>query len=92
MNVFQRLILGKRLAALLEEKAFQVGVRYTIQNGRLVTPADKKDTYITEGYNKNDIIYSVINMILDKVVLPEWELYKVVSESSLKEYHRIMSM
>jgi HK97 family phage portal protein len=91
MNLLQRWILGKKLAATLEEKAVQMNVRYEIRNGRLITPADNKNTYITEGYNKNDIIFSVINLILDKVVLPEWGLYKVVNESSLKEYHRLMS-
>jgi len=95
MNLIQRWILGKKLADQLEQKAFtgiQPGIRYEVRNGRLITPADNKRTYITEGYNKNDIVYSVINLILDKVILPEWNLYKIVNESSLKEYHRIMSL
>jgi HK97 family phage portal protein len=92
MNLLQKWILGKELINRINEvKAYQTGQRYVIQNGRLVTPADNKQSYITEGYDKNDIIYSVINLILDKVVLPEWGLYKVVKESSLKEYQRLMS-
>ena len=91
MNLLQKWILGKKLVGELEQKALSVGARYVIRNGRLVTPADDKSTYITEGYNKNDIIYSVINLILDKVVLPEWGLYKVVDESKLKESQRLMS-
>jgi HK97 family phage portal protein len=95
MNLLQRWILGKRLADELEQKGvtpYNVGVKYEFRQGRLITPADNKNTYITDGYNKNDIIYSVINLILDKVILPEWALYKVVNESSLKEYHRLMSL
>jgi len=95
MNLIQRWILGKKLADQLEQKAasiYQPGVKYFINNGRIVTPTDNKTTYITEGYNKNDIVYSVINLILDKVILPEWNLFKVVNESSLKEYHRLMSI
>lgn len=91
MNLFQKWILGKKLVQELELKAFQVGQRYLVRNGRLVTPVDNKDTYITEGYNKNDIIYSVINLILDKVCLPDWQLFKVVDESKLKESHRLLA-
>ena len=67
MNLIQRWILGKRLSEQLEQKAFtgiQPGIRYEVRNGRLITPADNKRTYITEGYNKNDIgrfiFYSLI--------------------------------
>ncbi len=91
MNFLQRLIFGKDIIQKLEEKAFTPGVRYEIHQGRLVSPVDNKLTYITEGYNKNDIIYSVIQIVLDKVRLPEWCLYKVVDESSLKKYQRIMT-
>lgn len=96
MNLFRRIILGKDLASKidqLEQKGtiYQPGIRYLIQQGKIVTPADNKLSYIQEGYNKNDIIYAVVNIVLDKVRLPEWSLYKVVEESSLKKYQRIMS-
>jgi HK97 family phage portal protein len=93
MNFLQRWILGKDLVARIEEKAalYKPGIRYLIQQGKIVAPADNKLTYIQEGYNKNDIIYAVVNIVLDKVRLPEWSLYKVVEESSLKKYQRIMS-
>lgn len=90
MNLIQKWILGKDLINQLETKAYQSGIRYILQNGRLVTPTDNKTTYITEGYNKNDIVYSVINKILNKAVLPEWGLYKVVDEMKLKESERLM--
>src|SRR5688572_5848962 len=91
MNFLQRWILGDKLVNEIQAKAYQTGIKYVIQNGRLVTPVDNKLSYIEEGYNKNDIIYSVIQIVLDKVRLPEWCLFKVVNESSLKKYHRIMS-
>jgi HK97 family phage portal protein len=93
MNWLQKIILGKKLSEQLEQKAYvEMNIRYAIRNGRLITPSDKKETYIKEGYNKNDIVFSVINLILDKVVLPEWGLYKVVDETKLKQYQRLMSL
>jgi len=95
MSLLDFLIPNKRRT---EQKAnpytglqLQPGIRYSIVNGRLVTPTDNKSTYITEGYNKNEIIYAVINLILDKVILPDWRLYKIVDENKLKQYERIMS-
>jgi len=94
MNLLQKWILGKDLVEQIQLKyinpAVHQSIRYLIQNGRLVTPTDNKQTYITEGYNKNDIVYSVINKILNKAVLPEWGLYKVVDEKKLKESERLM--
>ena len=88
MNWFQKLILPKELTASLEKKA--ENIRFQIDGGRLVMPADNKETYINEGYNVNDIIYSVINMILDKVRLPDWNLYKVVDEKKLRLRNSIL--
>lgn len=101
MNLLQKILLGKSTSRLIDElKAIQstqqsggvqLNKRYTFKNGRIVTPADNKQSYIDYGYNVNDIIYSVTNLILDKVVLPEFGLYKVVNEQKRKEYHAIMS-
>src|SRR4026208_682010 len=93
MNFLQRWILGKDLVSKLELKGVPPPARfsYRIENGRIVTPVDNKLAYIQDGYNKNDIIFSVVNMVLDKVRLPEWGLYKVVKESPLKKYHSMMS-
>ncbi len=93
MNFLQKWILGKELVKQIEEKAFSYHPNsvYSISNGRLITPTDNKNSYITQGYNINDIVYSVVNMILDKVRLPEWSLYKVVDESSLKKANKILS-
>ncbi len=67
-----------------------IGQTLTVVNGSLITPTDNKEAYICDGYTYNDIIYSIINLILDKVRLPEWNQYKVVDESSLKSYIGLM--
>lgn len=59
--------------------------------GRLVTIEDNQLSYINSGYNINDIIYSIVGLIMDKVRVAPWDLYKVIDESSLKQYKGLMS-
>ncbi len=59
---------------------------YNIINGQWVGIDDNKGSYITNGYTINDQLYSIINIILDKVRMPEWGTYKIVDEESLKSY------
>ena len=96
MNLIQKWILGKELTDKIQLRynnpAIHQAVRYLIQNGRLITPTDNKQAYITEGYNKNAIVYSVINKILNKAVLPEWGLYKVVDEKKYKEAEKLLQV
>lgn len=93
MNLIQKWILGKKLVNELEKKAaiYQPGVRYLIDGGRIVTPKDNKTAYILDGYEINDIVYAVVNLILDKVRLPYWGLNRIVDESSLKKYEALMA-
>lgn len=82
-----------RLSERLKTKALpsnylapQRGFAYQLLNGRIVGYSDKKITYVDKGYMMNDNVYSVINVILDKVRIPEWSTYKVVDEQALKQY------
>src|SRR6187549_1327529 len=97
MNLLQKWILGQKLVNQINELKFisdpaiHHAIRYKVgTDGKIVNPVDNKSVYINEGYNKNDIVYSVINKILNKAVLPEWGLYKVVDEVKLKESQRLM--
>src|SRR5690242_18692623 len=62
---------------------------YQLIGGQLVTIPDKGISYIQQGYNINDIVYSIINLILDKVRVAPWSVYQVKEESSLKALHAI---
>lgn len=72
------------------KKGFTGGRSYTVHNGQLISPSDTKTTYITQGYTVNDLIYSIVNLIADKVRVAPWGTYKVVDESSLKLYRSIL--
>jgi HK97 family phage portal protein len=76
----------KSLKDRIDQKALSSG-QYVIDRGQLVSLTDNGSTYINGAYNVNDIVYSIINIILDKVRLPGWGLYEVDDVSSLKSYY-----
>lgn len=47
-------------------------------------------TRIVDGYQANDILYSIINIIIRKAMVPSWGVYKVIDESKAKQYKAIM--
>lgn len=55
--------------------------------GRLVSITDNQENYIRQGYSINDLIYSIITLIMDKIKVAPWGVYSVKDESSLKAYH-----
>lgn len=63
---------------------------FQIINGQWVGIDDNKGSYITNGYTINDQLYSIVNLILDKVRLPEWGTYKVKDEQKYKAYQGLM--
>lgn len=78
------------------EKALIVTTpEFPINAARVMGPAfqsqaivysDRQKMYLREGYLSNDIIYSIINLILNKVKISGWGWYKVVNEKSYGEY------
>lgn len=69
--------------------AFGVG-QFIEVNGTVTWIADKLDSYVTNGYQANDIVYAAVMLVMDKVRVAPWSLYKVVDESSLKQYKAIV--
>lgn len=60
-------------------------------NGTVTWISDKLASYITEGYQANDIVYAGVMLIMDKIRVAPWGLYKVVDEEALKQYRAIVS-
>jgi phage portal protein BeeE len=60
---------------------------FTMINGRLVSIEDNQFNYIRSGYDINDIIYSIITLIMDKIKVAPWAVYTVKDEQALKAYH-----
>jgi hypothetical protein len=60
-------------------------------NGTVTWISDKLASYITEGYQTNDIVYAGVMLIMDKIRVAPWALYQVVDEQALKQYEAIMA-
>lgn len=58
--------------------------------GQITWISDKLSAYITDGYQTNDIVYAGVMLIMDKIRVAPWNLYKVVDESALKRYKAIV--
>jgi hypothetical protein len=68
-----------------KRKQYPVPFSQLVQ-GQIISPSDNKQAYLTDGYLSNDIIYSIISLIADKIRLPEWGQYEIVDENKFKEY------
>lgn len=85
-NIFSRLFGGKKALtgtnlAVAPQAELRSAIRFL--GGQLVpyNVADRS-VYIDKGYTYNDIIYSVVKMILDKAVVATWAPYTVVDEKA----------
>lgn len=48
-------------------------------------------SYLIHGYKDNDVVYSAVNLVMDKARMAPWGLYEIQDESSLKSYNAILS-
>jgi HK97 family phage portal protein len=58
---------------------------FQVINGMLVPYQDTQKNYLTSGYNVNDVIYSIVKLIVDKVKVSPWGMYKIEDEASYKQ-------
>lgn len=61
--------------------------QFQLINGRIVTIDDNPVNYIEKGYSINDIVYSIVTLIMDKIKVAPWAVYTIEDESALKAYH-----
>lgn len=90
MNKIQR--LGAKILGIkaIEEKRLERSTSYGILNGNVITSADNRTSYLTNGYNINDTIYSVINLICEKVRMAPWIVCKIKDEGSLTKRNKLL--
>ena len=61
-----------------------------IQRGIVTWQGGTSQAYVADGYQKNDIVYSIIKLITDKAKLAPFHVYKVINEVSAKRYKALM--
>jgi HK97 family phage portal protein len=61
-----------------------------IQHGIVTWQGQNAQDYVKDGYQSNDIVYSIIKLITDKAKLAPFHVYKVVDETAAKRYKSLM--
>jgi HK97 family phage portal protein len=78
------------LSRSLQQKAntpalYRTDAPFQYVNGMLVPYQDTQKNYLVNGYNVNDIIYSIVKLIVDKVKVAPWGLYEIKDVASYKQ-------
>ena len=84
------------LSRSLQRKAniptrFSTDAPFQFVNGMLVPYQDSTKNYIINGYNVNDVIYSIVKLIVDKAKVAAWGLYKIEDEAAYKQLQSLKS-
>ena len=61
-----------------------------VQRGIVTWQGGTSQAYVNDGYQKNDIVYSIIKLITDKAKLAPFHVYRVIDEVSAKRYKSLM--
>ena len=57
-----------------------------INKGTVTWQGQNGEQQVRDGYSGNDIVYSIVRLITDKVKLAPWAEYKIVDETAYKHY------
>lgn len=63
---------------------------FRLIGGQLIPYKTDKITYIERGYAYNDILYCVINRIVEKAIVPSWAPYRIVDEKAYFQARAIL--
>lgn len=63
---------------------------YSYSGGRLIAYNDKQETYISKGYQFNDIVYSAVRLITDKIRVAPWGIYTITDEQAYKQLQALV--
>lgn len=79
--------IKERLARWLLKSMFTPysGERYSLIGGQIIGSPDNKKSYLKNGYNINDTLYSIVQLVTEKVRVAPWGVYKVEDEQAMKE-------
>ena len=82
-------MLQSLLTRNLQAKDFAIPARqvptYQMINGRIVSYTDNPETFLKKGYDINDIVYSIVNLIMDKCRVAPWAIYEISDEAAYKQ-------
>ena len=89
MGLFDIFTNKKTLDTVLPPN-FNTAQQVAIQRGIVTWQGGNQQAYVRDGYQANDIVYSIIKLITDKAKLAPFHVYRVVDEVSSKRYKALM--
>ena len=70
---------------------FPTNSQIAIQQGIVTWQGANGQSYVNDGYQKNDIVYSIVKLITDKAKLAPFHVYKITDEVAAKRYKTFMA-
>ena len=67
-----------------------LSAQVAIQHGIVTWQGQNAQQYVRDGYQSNDIVYSIVKLITDKAKLAPFHVYKVVDQTAAKRYKSLM--
>lgn len=89
MNILQK-AWNRVFTPQLKSVPLPIGQTIYYLNGQITSSADNKKSYLVNGYDVNDIIYSIVQLIVEKARIAPWGVYQVKNEQALKAYQGII--
>jgi len=78
----------KKVNTVLPSLPFNTQV--AIQQGIVTWQGQNAQAYVRDGYQSNDIVYSIVKLITDKAKLAPFHVYKVIDQTAAKRYKSLM--
>jgi HK97 family phage portal protein len=67
-----------------------LSAQVAIQHGIVTWQGQNAQAYVRDGYQSNDIVYSIVKLITDKAKLAPFHVYKIVDKTAAKRYKSLM--
>ena len=67
-----------------------LSAQVAIQSGIVTWQGQNAQAYVRDGYQSNDIVYSIVKLITDKAKLAPFHVYKVIDQTAAKRYKSLM--
>ena len=67
-----------------------LSAQVAIQQGIVTWQGQNAQQFVKDGYQSNDIVYSIIKLITDKAKLAPFHVYKIVDQTAAKRYKSLM--
>ena len=78
----------KKVNTVLPQMPFNTQV--AIQQGIVTWQGQNAQASVRDGYQSNDIVYSIVKLITDKAKLAPFHVYKIIDQTAAKRYKSLM--